>query len=542
MNPLDAKTPAALFGDDAMRDARSLKRAYARLVREHPPERDAASFEHIRRLYEQGREQLQEGSARTTVRVASDDDRTVQQIVDDLDPDRWRDSVQALHALARSGDMEALVTGYSIMAAVDPEAALAWAMDLLDVTGAEGTIFDLVRGTMQLMPGRARDPVLESLFQALPADRARQLRVVRVHTLSTFHPQRAAECWRRDHAVITADPNALAFVLAEVIPALRWELTADELRHLLTLSDDARLPLDDDAVEFVEICLHAALAASAMTEPSMAPVRRALRLGHRRPAPAVALALRDLSREIEAPLDLFGQLDVRHPGVAAALYDMIETCAHTDTYLLGWAVAGRAPPATDLDETVWLRHIRALADDAYVDPAVPSPPKLILGIFETRDQLVAALVTAAIGVGALIWGVALIPIAFSEAASGPLRMLRPAFTAAIVGIGATIYLVTRAQKKATNRRAFNEDGSWELGDDPRNEDRARILVEKGVARGYYVHEIAGAMERLHGDGAARAVTTAIGNAPNILARFNDCHVRRAVGAPDPDEDDSEEAS
>lgn len=59
MNPLDARTPGALFGTAAS-DPVQLKRAYARLVRQYGPESDPTAFEHIRRLYEEATTALRE--------------------------------------------------------------------------------------------------------------------------------------------------------------------------------------------------------------------------------------------------------------------------------------------------------------------------------------------------------------------------------------------------------------------------------------------------------------------------------------------------
>lgn len=57
MKPLEARTPAELFGE-AAEDPTQLKRAYARLIRAHGPESDPEAFEHIRRLYEQAQAEL----------------------------------------------------------------------------------------------------------------------------------------------------------------------------------------------------------------------------------------------------------------------------------------------------------------------------------------------------------------------------------------------------------------------------------------------------------------------------------------------------
>lgn len=63
-NPLEATTPEALFGAEALADARQLKRVYARLIRVHTPEQAPEVFAHIRCLYEQAQSSLAEGTPR----------------------------------------------------------------------------------------------------------------------------------------------------------------------------------------------------------------------------------------------------------------------------------------------------------------------------------------------------------------------------------------------------------------------------------------------------------------------------------------------
>ena len=60
-DPLSATTPLALFGADALSDARALKRAYARLIRRFKPEVAPAAFAHIRRVYEEAKAALDAG-------------------------------------------------------------------------------------------------------------------------------------------------------------------------------------------------------------------------------------------------------------------------------------------------------------------------------------------------------------------------------------------------------------------------------------------------------------------------------------------------
>ena len=52
---LASDTPLALFGVDATRDPRALRRAYAALIRVYGPDDDAETFAHIRQLYEEAR-------------------------------------------------------------------------------------------------------------------------------------------------------------------------------------------------------------------------------------------------------------------------------------------------------------------------------------------------------------------------------------------------------------------------------------------------------------------------------------------------------
>jgi hypothetical protein len=44
--------PAELFGADALTDARALRRAYARLIKQHSPEGDPVGFAHVHARFE----------------------------------------------------------------------------------------------------------------------------------------------------------------------------------------------------------------------------------------------------------------------------------------------------------------------------------------------------------------------------------------------------------------------------------------------------------------------------------------------------------
>lgn len=523
-DPRSSETPAALFGEEALADRRALKRAYARLVRAHPPEADPEVFQHIRRLYEEAVEALQRATPSSRV-VVDDALPETDAIVDGLreDPTGWPAAVEQLGRRTEAGDLRALRAGYAILAAVAPDEAIDFLVTHVQVSGAERAIIELLEGVFGVLPGRARDPALERLLDRLSPTAALRLRLQRVLVLAPFHPSRAATFYRQDQSLILAEPDAVLALLFRGVGELRWELTAEELRTLLAATDDARLPLEDVSYRFVQLNLHAPLACTAVTEPAFRHVVDALRLGHRNGAGVRAQALLDLSRIDPDPRTWLDPLEASHPGVAAAVLDTLDLATEANDYLTRWAIADAAPVPASVEEARWLSDVEGLLERR--DLSIRDAPR---GRWPfTATAIGFALVFG----GALLSPVAcysgsLIETALPAAWADPVMVVL-LFGAPLLSIGGGVALLLRTERQVS-RQGAELRAAWLDEESERWRSQAAALLHRAADLGYWPHDVAGAWSRLRDDPVPDTISETIADPARTLALLRPAHVHRAV--------------
>lgn len=514
MSPTDATTPEQLFGD-AVGDKRMLRRAYARLIKAHPPEEDAERFAHIRRLYEQAVADLARPRAHT---VIQDDTADVGALLDAATPETWRQTVAALEALAGKGDLAAVRAAYGLLSAFAPEEAVPLLQRHLDAPGAAAHAVALLRATWRPLPGRSRDPAVQALIEVLPEAPSLELRASRLEVLCGFHPARAARLWQDDLGPLSTDPDLLARVLMEVLPDIRWYLDEAESQRALDACDDVRLPLEDAAVDYLRLLVFAARAVRALQAPELHPAGRAVFDGHRRDRGLQALALRDMALAVDDPHALFERLDRDHPGVSAALLDMFDMIGHTDQMLLRMAAEREPPDPHDRSRSRLVSEVKACIDEVNADPEVPRPDA---GPW-TRAVLDSATVGILIGAFPVAVG-ATIPQLAQPGASSPFIVAATWLLFAGVAIGLTL-----PRYRRWRRRKMQALLPWPESSDPDHDGPILdAVLRRAAARGWWPLEVGIALELLHGRGLAAQLPDPTDPAL-LLGLMHDAHVHRVM--------------
>lgn len=308
-DPLSASTAIELFGADALGDVRSLKRAYARMVRRYTPEAEPEAFAHIRGLYEHARAVLEAGGTLADFEAEGEDD---DEASDEIPP-----PVLALAEL------------------------LGVEREMLEQIGWTAIAYGLWNNGAE-----ADADAIEAALLDLPEAPRASARGQWLTAIAAAQPQRAAAMWR-DWQPRLADHEARARVLHLAVERLRWGLTPDEIEAELHDMQRASHPYDEETAQNVSVDLYAALAV-AEAEGDVPPlVLDAIRRGHGHgPLPACE-ALRDLNA---SDLDLrraLPRIERTHPGVRAAVYQMYEDASRHRVATWYWARTGEPAEAPD---------------------------------------------------------------------------------------------------------------------------------------------------------------------------------------------------
>lgn len=354
MNPLDAATPAELFGE-AVGDARKLKKAYARWIKKHDPESDPVAFEHIRRLYEQAVEALTERPVeRPPEPVAS---------ADPLAGD-WEDADTLLARLALGTDAESVKAEVGISEAVDPAGTFARLRARIEDHP------ELVRSLLKLLlvrdPERVDVPELEAILAAAGREHRGELRAVVIEAeLELGRYDAALARWQAHEVELMHLGSRGGALYVRILGGVSWK--RPDAHDLLAKAMAASFPIDD-ATYWSVVELDATLAAVQDAEGVPVALMDTLSRGWS----ASGWVKSCLVRELTEALDLWEalpELERRHPAVVRAL-------ARFEDDLTGWKAAGR--------------RARDVFDIA--DLSAPSPPALT----ELEDELEQAKSTGSV--------------------------------------------------------------------------------------------------------------------------------------------------
>ncbi|TVQ86452.1 MAG: hypothetical protein EA397_19840 [Deltaproteobacteria bacterium] len=501
MNPLDATSPRELFGD-TIQDARALKRAYAKLIRQYPPETSPEAFTHIRALYEHARQALSQAPSPETKPESSQDPLdALDAIFARHDPSRWYHWLSEILQELDRGNLHAIQAGYGLLMAREPHRAFDWLRLQLDRPGARPLILECIGCTIALLGDRTRDPAFDTLLDALPPADARPLRAERLRVLAPFHPLRAAEIWVRDLDRIAASPELAQSVLVEVPIYVRWYLDDDDLRAVLDLAEDARLELNDDHHLNLRELIYTALAARAYDGPSALTLRRVLQEGHRSGALSTLAALLELRRELDEPEVWLQNLARDAPTLYAALTDMIMGVSELTGYLGAWVSAGR-PPAAPEREHRWLdecgREFERLRLSEPAGSPEAEPPSL-----ELRKPG--------------LWLLALAPALL-------LVLLLP-----FLGLGVTLGVLY--QLVVSSLAAWREyQTELRLHEVLAEDERMKRVMSRALVslarQGYWPHEVVAAAHLLYGPETWHPLSPLFTSADATFALLDEAHLRR----------------
>lgn len=203
MNPLDARTPSELFGDEVA-DTASLRRAYAKLVRSFGPERNPVEFAHIRALYESALSSIkvrstgdgpQKSAPRAAVVPAESAINLAAELssVNETNLDAWLDN---LWVRARTSlDPAALHAAVVLTQLRDPDSLVARLA--ASATSLPDHLVGFARELMDCRPERAGDPAWNELVASVPDRRAAiGLAFLAIDRAGRFaRPERAWSTW-----------------------------------------------------------------------------------------------------------------------------------------------------------------------------------------------------------------------------------------------------------------------------------------------------------------------------------------------------------
>ena len=345
MDPREHSTPEALFGAEALTDARRLKKAYARWVRRCPPEKDPEGFQHVRALYEVARAALERGAAASpaeettpaTTEAAREGpvgDAWLAQQLDGVTTETLPAVAATLRAHAlHTGDADELMGTFALLGALDPEDALTWLADVVEAhPGAARHVAMLLRFSLEQDPDRVDSPAVPLLVERLAVDEgSRTVAVFALcHALSVV--DRGAEVWAHFEAneplLRRVDPERTARAFPWMVEAAAWSVDPDAIDLLLDRIDSPVVELDDAAFERLQAVLAVAReVAVARTDPSVpAVVCDAARLAWTADRPTVTTALLDL-QVLDDPTALLTRLAPRYPAIVHAI-DRLDQIAH----------------------------------------------------------------------------------------------------------------------------------------------------------------------------------------------------------------------
>lgn len=511
MNPLDAPTPAALFGD-AAGDPRELRRAYARLIRAHGPEGEPEVFQHVRRLYEEGLAALQRATAATTTPAETNVDAEgewVDKRLADIEREGLAAVLAALEERARAGSKPAFLAAAALVDASAPDRLVPLLVSLIRNPALSGTVGRIAELALAERPALldAHDWGTIRGRCADPAARAR-LFLTEVDTLLALkRPDSAWERWEASGDEIrAADEARWGALTVRVLRLAGPGRPVGQLDRWIDRFWSAELGLEDSLADV--LCRAACDAIAIGAARADATVPRALldQLGELllaepldRAAMLVALGA-DEARRLEIE-----RLAERHPGVYSVVLRVFSTLNARDQALRIWHESGRPEPHPPVDARALVPAYEGdAADHAEIRQANWE-------VFRRRTRLTSALLLGAVG-GALLaaWQIIQNP---NEATSvGGLIIL---------GFGAAAYF--------SSRGVIRPDAAERLGLGPTFSfpKLAAAIREACRDQGVWIHEAAAAArddQRLHA-----GFDALLADPLSDLAVMGPGHTRRAAG-------------
>jgi hypothetical protein len=270
--------PERLFGAEALTDLRALRRAYARLLREHGPENDPAGFQVVNAAYEAARARLEAPPTEPVSAIADPPSRDAEAWTAWLRADAT--SIDAVRdELARSPhDARAGLLRLAAEAALDPDATAELA--LVELARRRIPSYVVGRIAMALDPRLATDGWDRWSADPRASDGSDGLGVARLDAL--VHERAWTTAWAHwraigPHLVLSSPAEALRRY-ALLLGVMAWRLPIEAVRAERLWIHDAEFAFDLDALRSFDARLRRTLDARASLEASdvAPPVRSAL--------------------------------------------------------------------------------------------------------------------------------------------------------------------------------------------------------------------------------------------------------------------------
>lgn len=344
MTPLD--DARALFGADALTDRKQLRRAYARLVKAHPPETDAEMFQRVRAAFDAAKEALENPQA-----ADADHGEALAALVDGLTEDGFEADLARLEAMAFDGRGAAL-TALFLVHATRPGEVLEWIAGLRQSGLPDDALLMVLTALLELRPDLGQAPICGALALTLPAPAAAMLygHMVRA-SVRRDDPSAGFDLWRTHEAALrTYEPSTWLHV-ADAILFFAADRTPDDvLDGIEAAIEDVGLADDEQAHAELTIGLRQARTLARLQADPRIPQTMvdALRRGQRTSAPGMFSAVRQLREDLEALgagslSDGMQALAVTHPQAYEMLRELETRLTGSRDFHREWARTG-APP------------------------------------------------------------------------------------------------------------------------------------------------------------------------------------------------------
>lgn len=361
----DART---LFGD-AMQARKPLRRAYARLIRQHPPDTDATRFQQIRAAYEAALEALENPEA-----AEEESSQSVEAMIADLSPANF----DAVHAalVAQANNYEARQTALFLAHAIRPDTILAWIAEQRRAGLRDEVLFNWCLTLLDVRPPLAHADLLDAFDTTLEPRLAAVLTGHRVRAYvraEAYAP--GFDLWRiREGALRSHDPAAWDLIADAILYFAADRTPADVLETIEDAIEDIALDLDEDDYARLRDGVFCARALQGLAADPACPSElvEALRFGLRSTGAFAFSTARQCRHALGVVGD--GNLDrgvmhlrLRHP----TAYRMLREVEHALTGRLAfqddWCAEQAPPQALPAD-------LEALVD-AVITPAPARVPR-----------------------------------------------------------------------------------------------------------------------------------------------------------------------
>jgi hypothetical protein len=402
LNPLEAATPAALFGAEAAADARALRRAYAALVRRWTPEEHPEVFQHIRALYEQAVRELERRADGPRASIPTGD--TAAQLDAELaalSPDGVDALQAALEARAPHGDMHALAAAAAILEARAPERVPGYLVRL--ATYHPDAVAELAGALVAYRPTLVLDAAWPTLLESLPTgEPRRRLLVAEIDgLLSIGDLDLAWDRWEGLEGELRRAPDRWAALAVGVFRTAGPHRPVEQLDRWLEQIGSAGLDLSDPVAAALERVVCDALALgqarrdATVPHPHLDVVRELLTA-----APYERVTVLGALGSDPGWRAWVDTLEDTHPGVASLLLRVVAGTTGRDVALRAWRDTGAPQPHPAVD----LGPLRAAVEATRAEEKAEEVARW--SVYQERQNRVSVRVGAGVLIG-LVGGLVL---------------------------------------------------------------------------------------------------------------------------------------